>query len=205
MTGYDCSSTVAVPGVSRAGALLRRRQALWAVAGMCGTVHANGQANTVEPPELRAWLPAAHLSGSTRFTYWGLSLYDASLWVQAGFNAQQFERFGFALQLHYLRDFTNAAISNRSVEEMARRAPPTAERRALWQQWLQGAFPDVHAGDRITGIHLPGNGALFLTNGRETGRVADAAFARLFFGIWLSAGTSQPAMRRALLAKATEP
>lgn len=205
MSGYDCPNMVVAEDMSRPGPPIHRRQALWAVAGMCGTLHANSNANASTPQELRAWLPSAHLSGSTRFSYWGFAVYDASLWVQAGFDPQQFDRYGFALQLHYLRDFTNAVITDRSVQEMVRQSPPTPERRRLWQQWLQGAFPDVHEGDRITGIHLPGNGALFLTNGRETGRVADAAFARLFFGIWLSAGTSQPAMRQALLANTTGP
>ena len=46
----------------------------------------------------------------------------------------------------------------------------------------------------------PGEGALFLTNGRPTGKVPDPAFARLFFGIWLAGDTSEPAMRTALLS-----
>ena len=37
--------------------------------------------------------------------------------------------------------------------------------------------------------------------GRVVGEVADAAFARLFFGIWLSPKTSEPALRQALLAQ----
>ena len=82
---------------------------------------------------------------------------------------------------------------------MARRSSPTPQRRASWQQWLQGAFPDVRAGDRITGINRPGEGAMFLTNGRQTGMVPDTAFARLFFGIWLSPRSSQPQLREALL------
>ena len=36
--------------------------------------------------------------------------------------------------------------------------------------------------------------------GRTVGEVADAEFARLFFGIWLSPRTSEPQLRQALLA-----
>jgi hypothetical protein len=41
---------------------------------------------------------------------------------------------------------------------------------------------------------------LFLLNGQPAGEIRDPEFARLFFGIWLSPRTSEPAMRRALLA-----
>jgi hypothetical protein len=68
-----------------------------------------------------------------------------------------------------------------------------------WLQAMQAAFPDVAAGDRLTGIHRPGQGARFLANGRPTLDVNDPEFARLFFGIWLSDKTSEPQLRQALL------
>jgi hypothetical protein len=36
---------------------------------------------------------------------------------------------------------------------------------------------------------------------RFTGEIRDAAFARLFFAVWLSPRTSEPALRSALLGK----
>ena len=56
-------------------------------------------------------------------------------------------------------------------------------------------------GDRLLGVYQPGVGAVFKMGGRVVGEVADAAFARLFFGIWLSPKTSEPALRQALLAQ----
>lgn len=178
---------------------VRRRQALLAVAAVAIGAGSSARAS-VAPQEIRTALPTAVLSGSTRFTYWGFSVYDASLWVVPGFEAREFERHRFALHLQYLRNFSNAAITERSVLEMARQSGATAERRAVWTQWLRNAFPDVRVGDRITGVNQPGEGALFLTNGRPTGKVPDPAFARLFFGIWLAGDTSEPAMRTALLS-----
>ena len=67
---------------------------------------------------------------------------------------------------------------------------------------MRAVFPDVKAGDRITGIHQPGVGAVFLRNGRSLGSIADPAFAKIFFGIWLSEQTSEPAMRTALISRA---
>jgi len=174
-----------------------RRRALLAVAA---TLVSTGAGSSEMPADVQAALPSAALSGSTRFTYWGFSVYDASLWVLPGFQALAYERHAFALHLRYLRKFSNASITERSIQEMARQSRPTPERSASWQQWLRDAFPDVRTGDRITGINRPGSGIVFVTNGKQTGMVADAEFARLFFGIWLSPDTSEPAMRLALLA-----
>ena len=69
-----------------------------------------------------------------------------------------------------------------------------------WEQALGGAFPDVRKGDRLIVIHRPGEGTVFLANGLQTGTIADPAFGRFFFGIWLSPQTSEPRLRDALLA-----
>jgi hypothetical protein len=153
-----------------------------------------------QPLELQSVLPSATLSGHYRFTHWGFQVYEARLWVAPGFKANEYERHAFALELTYLRDFSNAAISKRSLEEMERQPGFPMEKRASWQQALRSAFPDVHKGDRITGIYQPDKGTVFLTNGRETGMIADTAFGPIFFGIWLSAQSPEPRMRAALLA-----
>ena len=63
-------------------------------------------------------------------------------------------------------------------------------------------LPDVRSGDRLVGVYLPGQGAVFRSGGRVLGRVDDAEFARLFFGIWLSPQTSEPGLRQALVGDA---
>jgi hypothetical protein len=45
----------------------------------------------------------------------------------------------------------------------------------------------------------------FLLNGRPLGEVRDPDFARVFFGIWLSPRTSEPALREALLLGRAHP
>lgn len=75
-----------------------------------------------------------------------------------------------------------------------------ADKAAAWERQLRDAIPDVKPGDRITGVHRPGQGASFLVNGKPYKAILDAEFARLFFGIWLADATSEPAMRRELLS-----
>ena len=147
-------------------------------------------------------LPAGHAAGQARLRFWGLDVYDASLWVASGFRQADFGAHGFALQLHYLRAFSGTDIAQRSIEEMRRGGGMSAAQAASWQAALARLLPDVTAGDRITGVNRPGRAAQFFHNGRLLGEVGDAQFARLFFGIWLAPWTSEPALRTTLLAGA---
>jgi Chalcone isomerase-like len=168
------------------------------LAGTLGPFGSNLHAYTV-PQELGAAVPSATLSGSGRLRAYGFQIYDAALWTAPGFRVEEFARHAFALELSYLRDFTGQNIAKRSVDEMRRMGSFSDEQAEAWQRAMQTAFPDVKKGDRITGVHQPGVGVQFLTNGKLTGEVRDAQFAQLFFGIWLSPKTSQPQLRQALL------
>ena len=161
-------------------------------------------ASTAPEPPLAANakpLSGATLAGTARLRFWGLDIYQARLWVQPGFQAPDFARHPFALELEYQRNFTRTEIAARSIEEMRRIGRFSDTQADAWQAALIAALPDVKKGDRITGLHLPGNGVRFLLNGQAYGEVRDAAFAPLFFGIWLSPATSEPALRQSLLAQ----
>lgn len=139
-------------------------------------------------------------AGKGRLKFWGLEVYDAALWVSPGFRASDYARQPFALELHYLRAFTARDIARTSIEQMRRHGSIDEPQASRWQARLSELLPDVKRGDRLAGLHRPGVGAVFFHNGRPVGEVADAAFARLFFAIWLGEATSVPDLRRALLA-----
>jgi len=145
-------------------------------------------------------LPSAQPAGRARLRVWGFEVYDASLWVSPGFRQGDFASHGFALELAYLRDFRAADIARRSIDEMARVGSFSPQQAQEWAAALEAALPDVRKGDRLTGVHQPGRGVLFLVNGKPAGEVRDARFAALFFGIWLAPRTSEPRLRQALLA-----
>jgi hypothetical protein len=85
---------------------------------------------------------------------------------------------------------------------MRRSADITPAQAQRWLADMQAAFPDVNAGDRLTGLHSPGVGARFWLNGQPRADLRDAEFSRLFFGIWLAESTSEPELRSELLARA---
>lgn len=152
------------------------------------------------PPELAQALPDAALRGEGRLRFFGLHVYDARLWAPAPVSADGWASTTLALELAYARTLYGRAIAERSLEEMRRQgeiAPAQGER---WLAEMSRLFPDVRDGDRITGLYRPGRGAAFFHNGQPRGEVADAEFARRFFGIWLAPQTSEPALRERLLS-----
>ena len=153
------------------------------------------------PSEVSAAVADAQLSGSGKLTFFGLDVYESSLWVTPNFKSTGFENHAFALELHYLRGFSAEAIAQRSIEEMQRLEPLSEQKATQWLSALREALPNVKKGDRLIGLHRPGAGVVFWNNGKRSGEVRDAEFARQFFAIWLSPKTSEPKLRRAMLAK----
>jgi hypothetical protein len=154
------------------------------------------------PAEIASTLPSTEFTGKGKLTFFGLEVYESSLWVAPSFKGSAFENHHFALELHYLRNFTAADIAKRSLEEMQRIEPVPEPKAAQWIKTLSESFPNVKKGDRIVGVHKPGFGITFWHNGKRSGEVRDADFSRQFFGIWLSPKTSEPKLRQALLGKA---
>ena len=152
--------------------------------------------------ELNEALPQHRLIGKGRFTMLGLQVYDARLWALPGFKPENLPDEPFALELVYLRDFKSKDIAERSLKEMRRSAVISQDQAKSWTGELLRLIPDIKKGDRVMGIHRPRAGARLLVNGKPSGEIADAEFARLFFGIWLSPKTSAPSVRAALLAGA---
>lgn len=154
---------------------------------------------------LAAWAvqasPLPHLTdyeavGSATLRHFGFRIYDATLWSPDGtWSAGR----PFALELRYARSFDGASIARRSIEEMqGQRAYPKTDL-ARWENRMRAVFPDVKEGDRLIGVRIPGQGAVFYSSTRKLGQIDDEAFADAFFDIWLHPSTSAPELRTRLL------
>ena len=150
-------------------------------------------------PESIASLPGVRLQGSGRMSVFGLHVYDIRLWVGEGFTAQAFAQRPLAIEIEYARSLAGSRMAERSLEEMRRIAPIEAGQGSAWLASMKQVFPDVIEGDRLIGLHRPGEGVSFFHNGKLRAEVADPEFARDFFAIWLSPKTSEPKLRLALL------
>ena len=159
------------------------------------------QASPSAPPEVLATLPGGGLIGHGRLRFFGFSVYDASLWASPDFRASAFLSYRFALSLTYLRAFSAKDLAQRTLQDIRRVHEVAPDQARVWLSALQDLLPEVAAGDRITCLHPPGSVAVW-HQGRKIGDMPDAAFARMFFGIWLADSTREPELRKALLARA---
>jgi Chalcone isomerase-like len=175
---------------------LSRRAVLAALSAAPAAAWATSAATP--PAEVNTALPGAILQGHGRLRYFGLHIYDAALWSPTPVRSDPLGT-ALALEMRYARKLAGGQIAERSLDEMRRVGDFGAAEGQRWLEAMKQAFPDVSAGDRITGVHRPGVGAAFFVNGKATAEVRDAQFAQLFFGVWLSPRTSQPALRASLL------
>jgi hypothetical protein len=148
------------------------------------------------PAHIGEHLAQARLSGKGSFTWFGLSVYDAQLWVgDQGYHAGA----PFVLELRYARKLDGGKIAEASVEQMEKTGAGTPDQRAAWLKRMRVIFPDVKEGSRIAGVYLPGAGVRFYLDGKPLASVPDPEFANAFFGIWLDPATTARGLRAALL------
>lgn len=181
-------------------ALLRRWHAclLFLVAA---AVAFNVQAAT--PEHIASELPKARMAGSGTFRYFGLEIYDATLWVGPnGYRPAASTIEKFALDLRYARTFQGKRIAARSTDEMEKLKLGSVAQRAEWNGRMTALFPDVVEGTHITGVYLPKEGARFYSDGKLLGDILDPEFGQAFFAIWLDPKTTGGPLRDALLANA---
>ncbi len=150
------------------------------------------------PSDLQAESASLRVLGQGRMRWFGLHLYDATLWVQG--REWQWDRT-FMLDIRYARAFAGGRIADVSVDEISRLGFRDERKLAAWRESMRRAFPDVKAGDHITGVYRPGAGVEFFHQGRSTAVINDLEFARAFFSIWLDPATREPRLRAALLGQ----
>lgn len=154
------------------------------------------------PAEVLREFDSPRLQGSGRMRFLAFDLYEARLWTPAEFRPARYSEAAFALELNYLRSLSTEVLVEASVREMRRLGSLTSQREAIWTPPLKAAFPSVKPGDRITGVHRPGQGAAFYVNGQLRTAWDDPELGRAFFAIWLSPASSEPALRAQLLGAA---
>ena len=178
--------------------ILRSSLISLALAIMAAASNAGSPASELAPG-IAAQLPQAKFQGGGKLTFFGLSIYDAHLYRPGSARGNWSPDEPFALQLVYHRSLKGTLVAARSIEEMHKQGSCDAEQRARWGEMLAKILPDVHAGDRLTGVNLPRRGVQFYQNDKLIGSIDDIAFARAFFSIWLDPATSEPALRQQLL------
>jgi hypothetical protein len=161
----------------------------------------SGPAGGDAAPAALANLPGpARLIGEGRLRWFGFAVYDARLFATgASLDPARYGRSPFALELRYARRLAGEEIAQASHKEITRLGFGSETQRNGWLQAMRRLFPDVQAGDRLTGVNLPEGRVLFYRNDTRLGSIDERAFGDAFFAIWLDARTVAPELRRSLL------
>lgn len=161
----------------------------------------NAGARESLPAAVAADAPGLSQRGSGTYRWFGLEIYTATLWTAGTAGAAPDFGQPLALMLRYARTLKGGAIAERSADEIEKLALATPGQLTAWRDAMAVLFPDVARGTTLTGLHLPGRGARFYRDGQPIGEIADAAFTRAFFSIWLHPRTRAPELRAALLGE----
>jgi hypothetical protein len=127
----------------------------------------------------------------------GLKVYDISLWTPAKAHS---DVEPFALKLIYNMSFKGSDIAKRSVDEMRKVGYTDEAKLKRWGETMTKIFPDVKKGDTLVGVSVPGKEVRFYSQSKLIATVPDVEFGKAFFDIWLSEKTSEPKLRRQLMA-----
>lgn len=148
------------------------------------------------PEQVTKDFPDLRLAGEGRLRWFGLHVYDASLWING---SQWNDDREFALDIRYARDIKARRLVQTSLDEMRRLGFGDERRLEIWAEQMARILPDIRKGEHLTGVNRPGAGAEFYHKGKIVGTIADPAFARAFFAIWLDARTREPGLRQSLI------
>jgi hypothetical protein len=132
--------------------------------------------------------------------FFGLKVYEASLWAPPQAAEATLLSGPFALELHYNLRFKGEDIARRSIEEIDGLGLMDRSQQDRRLRELKALFPSVESGDRLTGVYQPTAPSQFYLNGKPIGEIREPEFAQMFFRIWLDAKTSEPRLRQALIA-----
>lgn len=136
------------------------------------------------------------MHGEARMSVLFRTIYDIRLYTTGDptmfrFPGQQ----PYKLELHYRMNIPASLLLRETRKQWQAQdvdAPPA------WISTLQATLPSVKAGDRLA-LEVARDGSTLLHNDVPVARLEDQDLVEAFAGIWLAAGTSEPALRRQLL------
>jgi hypothetical protein len=139
--------------------------------------------------------------GAGTITWFGFTIYDASLWTENGRFDTLTDSLPVALHITYRKNIKSSALAERTAEEWQQLNIYTPRERKQWQQRLATIWPTVKPGDSITTLVTFDKQTHFYYNDKLIHRIDDPEFGIALLSIWLHPNTSQPALRSKLIGQ----
>jgi hypothetical protein len=148
------------------------------------------------PPQVVSQAPGMHPFGKGRHSWWGIQMYDATLWIVG----PQWSAAGtHALDLEPSRVVSADTLVKGAIREMRDLKVGDESKLKTWQAEMTKVIPDVRPGDQIVIFCSDTNRTLVYFNDSSTGEVDDPSFCPAIMSVWLHPQTKHQAMRKSLL------
>ena len=165
---------------------------------VCAASASDAQASNPRPlpQQVVSKAPDMHPFGKGRHSWWGVQMYDATLWI-AG--PQWSPAEPHAIDLEPKRTVPSSALVKAAIDEM--RSLKVGDERQLkaWQSEMNQVIPSVKAGDQVVIFCTDANHTLVFLNDSSNGEINDPTFCPAVMSVWLHPQTKHQAMRKSLL------
>jgi hypothetical protein len=150
------------------------------------------------PPQVVSQAPGMHPLGKGRHSWWGIQMYDATLWIVG----PQWSAAGpHALDLEPGRAVPADTLVKNAIAEMRALKVGDERKLTIWQAEMRKVIPNVQQGDQIVIFCSDTNRTLAYLNDSSTGEVDDPSFCPAVMSVWLHPQTKHQAMRKSLLGQ----
>jgi hypothetical protein len=148
------------------------------------------------PPPVLSQAPGMHPFGKGRHSWWGIQMYDATLWIVGPrWSAAQ----PHALDIEPNRAVPSDTLVSNAIAEMRTLKVGDERRLKAWQAEMKQVIPDVRQGDQVVIFCSDANHTFVYLNDKSTGKVDDPSFCPALMSVWLHPQTKHQSMRKSLL------
>lgn len=139
--------------------------------------------------------------GRGELTWFGFTIYHASLWTANGSFQSIDQSKPIALAITYQKNIDSQALAERTVEEWEHLNIFDKKTRKTWGDRLVTIWPDVKPEDNITTLLTPDQKTRFYHNDKLIAELNEPEFGKALLSIWLDPNTSEPGLRSNLIGK----
>ena len=157
--------------------------------------------NSIIESNSHAKFPTLIAVGRGELSWFGLSIYEASLWTPNGTFKNLESSIPVAFTITYERNIKSSALADRTVDEWEQLGIFDEGKRHFWGKQLEQIWPDVKPGDSITTLVTVDRKTVFYHNEYQLAAIEDPAFGTALLSIWLDAKTSEPELRAKLIGQ----
>ena len=148
------------------------------------------------PPQVLSTAPGIHPFGKGRHSWWGVRMYDATLWIVG---PQWSAAAPHALDIEPGRAVPADTLVKNAIAEMRDLKVGDERQLGIWQAEMKKLIPNVKQGDQVVIFCPDTKRTLSFLNNSSTGEVDDPSFCPAVMSVWLHPQTKHQAIRKSLL------